>query len=155
MRTAQGKLEGTLASNGTLKEPFVTTHVLTVPVELTQVPEPEKDPIALVLDSVERVIEPDVSEQKLLNVCAVGFQPVKRATSLQVLELVPTQLGSTLNVPVACPLMVMAATSDELVLGILAAMLVLLSVASLKPAAHVVVYGLLASAADVMPPVAL
>ena len=45
--------------------------------------------------------------------------------------------------------------SLALVLGTFAATFVLLSLASLKPAAHVVVNGLLASAADVMPPVAL
>lgn len=136
--------------------PLVTTQLLTVPVDVLQVPEPEKEPTALVLDRVETVIDPAVSEHALLNEVPPPACAVRNTTSLQVLVPVATQFTSMLNVPVDCPLTVMAVRSDVvLVLGTFAATFVLLSLASLKPAAHVVVNGLLASAADVMPPVAL
>jgi len=132
-------LEGTFTRSGTLNDPFVTTHAVVVPVAVVHVPEPEKVPVALVLDSAEIVIEPVMSEQMLLNVGPVEFCPIKNKTSLQVLVLVVIQFTSMLNVPVACPLTLMAATSDVVpVFGTLAATFVLLSVASLNPMAQVV-----------------
>jgi hypothetical protein len=66
--SAYGRFDGTFGSNGTLKVPFVTTHALEVPVAVTQVPEPLKLPVAFVLEMEERVMEPDVSAQKLVKV---------------------------------------------------------------------------------------
>jgi len=131
--------EGTFARSGTLKEPFVTTHELTTNAALMQVPDPEKVPVALVLVSAETVIEPVVREQLLASDWTLPLCPMRRAISLHVLVAVWTQFTSMLKVPVVCPLTVMTAKSDVvLVLGMFAAMFVLLSVASLNPAAQVV-----------------
>lgn len=65
----QGSVLGTFASSGTLNEPLVTTHAVVAadaPDEM-QVPDPEKLPEALMLVSVEMVIEPAVIVQILLN----------------------------------------------------------------------------------------
>ena len=155
-KCAYGMLEGTFAKSGTLNAPFVTTHAVVVPALVAHVPEPEKVPVALVLDSAEIAIEPVVSVQRLPNVWPDAFWPMMRFTSLQVLVLVLTQFTSMLNVPVACPLTLMTVRSDVVpVFGTLAAMFVLLSVASLNPIAQEVAYGVLASAVDVIAPVAL
>lgn len=79
-----------------------------------------------------------------------------KLTSLQVVVRVPVQFESILDVPVDWPRTVMTARSDvPPVFATLAAMFVLLSVVSLKPAAHVVANGAAAKAADVIAPAAL
>ena len=155
-RSLYGRFDGTFGSSGTLNAPLATTHALVAPADETHVPDPEKLPVAFALEIDARVMEPDCSEQMLLNVAPLEPWPMSRLTELQATVLVGMQLTAMVPVAAVWPLIARTTTSDVVVvLGMFDAMFVLLLVASLYPAAQVVVNGVEARVADEIPPVAL
>lgn len=70
-------------SSGTLNEPLVTTNVLLCNPALTHVPDPEKVPLAFVLEIDAMVTVPDSRPQKKLGSDPVSFAPMIRTTAVQ------------------------------------------------------------------------
>lgn len=55
---------GVAGSSGTLNVPFVTTNALVAPVGVTQLPDPENDPVTFVLEIDVTVTVPEVVKQR-------------------------------------------------------------------------------------------
>jgi hypothetical protein len=65
-----------LDNSGTLNEPLLTIHVLVLlPVLVTHVPDPEKLPVAFVVEMEEIVTVPEVIVQNVPGVVLVELKP--------------------------------------------------------------------------------
>lgn len=81
-----------------MNAPFVTIQAVELPVEVTQVPDPEKLPVTFALEMEAIVIVPDVNVQRELNVAPLELCPMRRLTELHATVVVAEQLFAILTV---------------------------------------------------------